>query len=264
MHKIIIVSLACYFILMSLPFLPGAEIGLTLLTVFGGAIAPAVYVATVLALALAFALGRLVPIATTARILRRLGQRRAADQLSRLDGGAKRPNPGHGPVRDACAPSARAYQISLSGCDVVDQYARKYRGGRRRRYRTCCGPKSLFPPHRISDFRGSGRATGPSGRSFVFRAIACRTSCTGASDRNLPGLNEFPKSACQTRQTRQSLRPSKAVWGLLYAASGVPANAAVSKKAAEYLMSEIAFLLNGEVTRVAGRRPDTHLARLVA
>jgi len=86
MHKIIIVSLACYFILMSLPFLPGAEIGLTLLTVFGGAIAPAVYVATVLALALAFALGRLVPIATTARILRRLGQRRAADQLSRLDG----------------------------------------------------------------------------------------------------------------------------------------------------------------------------------
>ncbi len=49
------------------------------------------------------------------------------------------------------------------------------------------------------------------------------------------------------------------MWGLLYAASGVPANAAVSKKAAEYLMSEIAFLLNGEVTRVADAAPTRTL-----
>ena len=50
--------LLLYTVLLVLPFVPGAEIGLALLLVFGGAIAWPVYVATVLALSIAFALGR--------------------------------------------------------------------------------------------------------------------------------------------------------------------------------------------------------------
>lgn len=48
-----------YTILLALPFVPGAEIGISLLLVFGAAMAWPVYFATVLALSIAFAVGRL-------------------------------------------------------------------------------------------------------------------------------------------------------------------------------------------------------------
>ncbi|SFG03580.1 hypothetical protein SAMN05443635_10660 [Roseobacter denitrificans OCh 114] len=51
--------LLLYMILLAMPFMPGAEIGLALLVVFGAAMAWPVYVATVLALLIAFAIGRL-------------------------------------------------------------------------------------------------------------------------------------------------------------------------------------------------------------
>lgn len=52
--------LILYAILLVMPFVPGAELGLALLLVFGAAMAWPVYVATVLALSIAFAVGRLV------------------------------------------------------------------------------------------------------------------------------------------------------------------------------------------------------------
>lgn len=87
-EKIIILSLLAYVLLMSLPFLPGAEIGLALLTAFGGAIAPAVYVATILALTLAFAVGRFVPCEVTARWLAAFGLKRGAALVRQLGGEA--------------------------------------------------------------------------------------------------------------------------------------------------------------------------------
>ena len=51
--------LLLYTVLLALPFVPGAEIGLALLVVFGAVMAWPVYVATVLALSIAFAVGRL-------------------------------------------------------------------------------------------------------------------------------------------------------------------------------------------------------------
>jgi hypothetical protein len=51
--------LLLYTVLLVIPFVPGAEIGLALLLVFGAAMAWPVYVATVLALSIAFAVGRL-------------------------------------------------------------------------------------------------------------------------------------------------------------------------------------------------------------
>lgn len=50
--------LALYVLLLSLPFVPGAEIGLALLVGFGSVVAWPVYLATVLALSIAFAAGR--------------------------------------------------------------------------------------------------------------------------------------------------------------------------------------------------------------
>lgn len=84
-HKIILLSLLAYVILMALPFVPGAEIGMTLLTLFGPSLAPVVYLATVISLALAYAAGRLIPPAATARALRGLGATRAADLIEAQD-----------------------------------------------------------------------------------------------------------------------------------------------------------------------------------
>ena len=60
-HRMIMGATAAFVILLAIPFVPGAEIGLTLLAVFGAAIAPLVYGATVLALVIAFLIGRLIP-----------------------------------------------------------------------------------------------------------------------------------------------------------------------------------------------------------
>ncbi len=53
------VFLLIYVVLLMIPFVPGAEIGLALLVIFGAAMAWPVYIATVLALSVAFAAGRL-------------------------------------------------------------------------------------------------------------------------------------------------------------------------------------------------------------
>jgi hypothetical protein len=51
-HRILMVGLVAYIGLLAIPFVPGAEIGIAMLTAFGAAIAPLVYVATVCAMML--------------------------------------------------------------------------------------------------------------------------------------------------------------------------------------------------------------------
>ncbi|MHA6326903.1 hypothetical protein [Roseivivax sp. CAU 1753] len=84
MYRIILLALLAYVVMTALPFVPGAEIGMTLLTVFGPGLAPLVYAGTVLSLMLAYGAGRLVPQATTARALRRWKLPRAAALMERL------------------------------------------------------------------------------------------------------------------------------------------------------------------------------------
>ncbi|MES2845141.1 MAG: hypothetical protein V4747_08960 [Pseudomonadota bacterium] len=60
-HRMIMLAVLVYMVCMMLPFVPGMEIGLALMVVFGPPIVPLVYGATVLALSLSFLLGRLVP-----------------------------------------------------------------------------------------------------------------------------------------------------------------------------------------------------------
>ncbi|MCY0146744.1 hypothetical protein OEG84_03180 [Hoeflea sp. G2-23] len=62
-----------YVLVMAIPFLPAAEIGMALIMVFGAKIAGFVYISTVLALCLAFAIGRLVPVAPLAAFVRARG-----------------------------------------------------------------------------------------------------------------------------------------------------------------------------------------------
>jgi hypothetical protein len=82
-------ALLVYIVLMALPFCPGIEIGLALLALGGREIAPLVYLATVVALVLAFVVGRFFPPGALVESLARLRLRRAAEalrQIAPLDG----------------------------------------------------------------------------------------------------------------------------------------------------------------------------------
>lgn len=83
MHRMLMLGSVAYVGLLAIPFVPGAEIGFAMLTAFGGAIAPLVYVATVCAMMLSYFVGRLLPITVLARGLATLRMRRAADLVAR-------------------------------------------------------------------------------------------------------------------------------------------------------------------------------------
>lgn len=83
-YRTVLLAVGVYILLMATPFLPGAEIGLVLLTGLGASVAPLVYAATLLALSFTFALGRMVKPETTARMMDRIGLHRAADLLRRV------------------------------------------------------------------------------------------------------------------------------------------------------------------------------------
>ena len=73
-----------YALLLALPFVPGVEVGLAMLSMFGAAVAPHVYIATVAGLTLAFGLGRLIPLPRLARLAGRLRMRKLAALLRRI------------------------------------------------------------------------------------------------------------------------------------------------------------------------------------
>jgi hypothetical protein len=76
-------SILVYVVALALPYVPGVEIGIALLVAFGAGVAPLVYGATVAALMLAYAAGRLVPVATLAHGLAALRLHRAAALVAR-------------------------------------------------------------------------------------------------------------------------------------------------------------------------------------
>ncbi|WP_050927987.1 hypothetical protein [Aestuariivita boseongensis] len=82
-HAMLMVGLVAYVVLLAMPFVPGAEIGLAMLTAFGAAIVPLVYGATVVAMLLAYLIGSLLPVAVLARLLTFFRLRRAADLVAR-------------------------------------------------------------------------------------------------------------------------------------------------------------------------------------
>ncbi|MDF0602050.1 hypothetical protein P1J78_15010 [Psychromarinibacter sp. C21-152] len=79
-------AVALYVLTAAIPFVPGAEIGLALLLMFGGAAAPVVYAGMVGALLLSYGAGRLVPPDRLCRALRWMRLRRAAELVCELAG----------------------------------------------------------------------------------------------------------------------------------------------------------------------------------
>lgn len=60
-HRLIMTSMSIYLFLMAIPFMPGVEIGLSMILFFGSDVCLLVYLATVTALTISFFIGRLIP-----------------------------------------------------------------------------------------------------------------------------------------------------------------------------------------------------------
>ncbi len=76
--------LVTYALLIAIPFMPGIEIGISLLMLKGASIAPFVYLATLLGLMLAFAIGRCLPHRWLRSLLEDLRLKRACALIDRL------------------------------------------------------------------------------------------------------------------------------------------------------------------------------------
>lgn len=83
-HRLIMAGAVAYIGLLAIPFVPGAEIGIAMLTAFGPRIAPLIYVCTVAAMMLAFTVGRYLPADRLESLLRALRMRRAAALVAQL------------------------------------------------------------------------------------------------------------------------------------------------------------------------------------
>ena len=84
LHRLIMTATSVYVLLMMLPFVPGVEIGLTMMALFGPKIAPLVYGATILALMLSFLVGGLIPQDAIVEIFETIRLKRAARLLRQL------------------------------------------------------------------------------------------------------------------------------------------------------------------------------------
>lgn len=85
MELLTVASVVVYILAMALPFVPGIEIGLALMLLFGAGGILLVYLCTQAALALSFLLGRLVPARSIAAVFQRLGMHRARQLMVDLD-----------------------------------------------------------------------------------------------------------------------------------------------------------------------------------
>ncbi|PKP70679.1 MAG: hypothetical protein CVT82_05920 [Alphaproteobacteria bacterium HGW-Alphaproteobacteria-4] len=81
---VLVLLLLAYALLIATPFVPGVEVGLSLLALEGAWIAPFVYLGTNAGLMLAYLVGERLPYARLERLLSDLRLRRAGDLLQRL------------------------------------------------------------------------------------------------------------------------------------------------------------------------------------
>jgi len=83
--RAVLIGVLLYICLMAIPFLPGIEIGLTLMIVLGPKGVAIIYVCTIIALIISFGLGRIVPAHFLISLLAWLHLKNAANLLSEFN-----------------------------------------------------------------------------------------------------------------------------------------------------------------------------------
>jgi hypothetical protein len=106
-----------YALVLALPFVPGVELGLLIMAFFGPAGAVAAYLATIVGLSVAFAIGRMLPERISMDLLRRLHiPASAVDLSSAMRAGIDRPDRKNGILRRAGALLLRIRHLTLAAC----------------------------------------------------------------------------------------------------------------------------------------------------
>jgi|GEM_PF-1650387 len=159
----VIAILLIYIALTAIPFVPGTEIGLALLMVFGAQVAGIVYLSTFSALVLAFAVGRLVPDQRLAAWLLRHDFTRTAGLIETFYG---------------LSPVERDHYLTQNAprrlvpwltrhrahhADRADQSARQHAAGRWRRHCAGNGVEQADAGEAVPDLGGDCRRTGAGG-----------------------------------------------------------------------------------------------------
>lgn len=85
MHRTIMISAALYSLLLAVPFVPGAEIGIAMMVMLGPRIALLIYLCTLAGLSLSFVLGRLVPITVLIHLAKDLKLERTRSLLEDIE-----------------------------------------------------------------------------------------------------------------------------------------------------------------------------------
>jgi len=83
-HRIIVISILVYTLLIAIPFVPSVEIGLGLILVLGAKLAPLVYLFTIIGLSLSFLVGQLIPESRLQSFLEELSLTRASRLVEKM------------------------------------------------------------------------------------------------------------------------------------------------------------------------------------
>jgi len=85
MHTVLLVTLVIYILLMATPFMPGIEVGLTVMLILGNKSALLIYLCTLVALSISFLIGKFFPLQLVHRLLTWLYLNRASEFVSQLE-----------------------------------------------------------------------------------------------------------------------------------------------------------------------------------
>ena len=84
-HRLLMIATAAYTALIAIPFVPGIEIGLSLLMLFGAKVVPLLYACTLVGLSAAYFAGYFLPASALRKLLGDLALRRASDFVGRIE-----------------------------------------------------------------------------------------------------------------------------------------------------------------------------------
>ena len=85
LHRMIMITATLYSVLLAVPFVPGAEIGVALMVMLGPRIALLVYLCTLAGLSLSFILGRLIPLTALIHVAKDLKFERTRKLLEDIE-----------------------------------------------------------------------------------------------------------------------------------------------------------------------------------
>jgi hypothetical protein len=85
LHAVLMIALLIYILLMATPFMPGIEIGLTVMLLLGHKSALLIYLCTLIALSISYLVGKFFPLQLVHRLLKWLYLNRASELVSQLE-----------------------------------------------------------------------------------------------------------------------------------------------------------------------------------